>query len=481
MMPLHSIRFRLTAWYFVSIAAILTLFGFSAWLAIRTSLAQTVDHSLAVRADDVRDFLGKELSAGPASLLEEFREQTQLGLAGGLFRVVNADGVVMYGSPRFPAQQVKAVKPEGISGVVYRTTGSGRDRMRIASRNVRVLGRLFAVDVAEPLYELDESLESAEGTLLILGPLFLIIASAGGFWMSSRALSPVDRITRDARRISINNLSERLQVPRARDELQGLAQTLNEMLEGLDRAVRRMVQFTADASHELRAPVTLIHTAAEFSLRRERTHQELSNALRTILRESERTSRLIDDLLQLARSDSGGDVVPFSPVDVAQLARDAAEQASTLAADKNIRVRAEIATGPVLVAGDEQALSRMFLVLLDNAVKYTNEGGEISFRLDGGSGGLQAIVSDTGIGIAPDHLPHVFDRFWRADKVRSRAVGGAGLGLSIAKSIVERHGGEIAVHSVVGQGSEFTVRLPGFAAAGDSHAREGARVPAGVE
>ena len=471
-MQFHSIRFRLAAWYFVSMAGILVLFGFSAWLAMRASLATAVDHSLRVRVDDVRDFLDKELSAGPAELLDEFREQSQLGLGGGLFRVADDRGAVLYRSPRFPGDfQVREARPE----LEYAARGLGREKMRIASQRVQVRDRLFTIDVAQPLYEFEESLSQFKDTLLILGPLFLAIASLGGFWMSARALLPVNRITRDARRISTNNLSERLQVPRAKDELQGLARTLNEMLERIDRAVRRMVQFTADASHELRAPVTLIRTAAEFSLRRDRSQEELLDAMRTILRESERTSRLIADLLELARADSNGEGHPLTPLDVAQLAREASHQAITLAASKNIRVSTQIAAAPAMVAGDEQALSRVFLVLLDNAVKYTNDGGDISFRVSLNNGNVEATVSDTGIGIAPDHVPHVFDRFWRADKVRSRNAGGAGLGLSIAKHIVERHGGTIIVQSVAGRGSEFTVSLPRYAEAGQT-----AGEPAGV-
>jgi len=449
MMQLHSIRFRLAAWYFVSMALILVLFGFSAWFGMRASLRHAVDHSLAVRLDDVRDFLDKELDAGPAELLDEFREQAQLGLGGGLFRVTE-NGAVLYRSPRFPETVTAAASAD----------------MRFASKKVVVHQRTFQIDVAEPLRELEESLVSFERTLLILGPSFLVIASVGGFWISLRALAPVDRITRDARRISINSLSERVQVPRARDELRGLAQTLNEMLERIDREVRRMVQFTADASHELRAPMTLIHTAAEFSLRRDREREELVHALRTILRESERTARLIDDLLEVARTDSGNAGVEVGPVDIAKLAREAADEAATLAADKKIRVLTEIGDRPAVVSGDEAALSRVLLVLLDNAVKYTSEGGQITFQLAVRDGDVEASVADNGIGIAPGDLTHVFDRFWRADKVRSRNAGGAGLGLSIAKSIVERHGGEISVRSTLGRGSEFIVRLPLYADAG---------------
>jgi signal transduction histidine kinase len=221
-----------------------------------------------------------------------------------------------------------------------------------------------------------------------------------------------------------------------------------------------MVQFTADASHELRAPLTLIHTAAEFSLRRERTREELLDALRKIARESGRTSRLVDDLFLLARADSGGDESALAPVDLCASARDAVEQAAILAEPKDIRVEANIPESPILVDADEAGISRLWLILLDNAVKYTNPGGHIRFDLVAVDEQVEATVTDTGVGLAPEELPHIFDRFWRADKVRSRSMGGAGLGLSIAQWIVERHRGSITVQSEAGRGSRFATRLP---------------------
>ena len=301
--------------------------------------------------------------------------------------------------------------------------------------------------------------ERFETGLLILAPFFLLLASAGGFWMSSRALAPVDRITQDARAISVTNLSARLEIPPAKDELHRLTQTLNEMLDRVEAEVKRIVQFTADASHELRAPLTLIHTAAEFSLRRERTREDLVDAMRKIVRESERTARLVDDLLLLARADSNTHELRLAPTDISSTGRDAAELAATLARAKNIQVSADIPRDPLIVAGNEQLLEQLWLILLDNAVKYTPQGGQIRFAMHAVDSHLETTVADTGIGIAPSDLPHVYDRFWRADKVRS-AMRGAGLGLSIARWIVESHHGEIEIASEAGRGSQVTVRFP---------------------
>jgi heavy metal sensor kinase len=456
-MTFGSIRLRLTAWYFLSLAFILTLFGVGARFAMQTSMLEAVDHDLRIRIRGVREFLDQQLSAGPGELLDEFREQSMLGLGGALLQVYDETGAVLYRSARLAEYNLPPQQPASLNAPIeYRTDRT----VRMASQTVMVKGRRFTIQVAEPMREFEESLAGFQTILLIAAPLLLIFASLGGYWLSRRALAPVDRITRDARLISINNLAGRLEVPRANDELQRLTLTLNQMLDRIDKSVRRIVQFTADASHELRAPLTLIHTAAEFSLRRERNPEELLEAMRKVVRESARTARLVDDLLVLARADSGTGALLAVPTDLAPLAQNAYEQVLTLADPKHIHVSIEVPKEPVIVHGDEQALGRLFLILLDNAVKYTPDGGEVSFQLRTQDSHAEAIIRDTGIGIAAEDLPHIYDRFWRADKVRSRNLGGAGLGLSIALWIVEQLRGKIEASSEPGKGAEFTVRLP---------------------
>jgi heavy metal sensor kinase len=460
-MTFGSLRFRLTAWYFLSLAVILALFGFGARFAMQTSLFEAVDHDLRTRIQDVRQFIEHQMNVGPGQLMNEFREQSMLGVGGSLLQVCDESGAVLLRSARLGEYPLSLMQPcSANSGIEYKTGRTERSSLRVASQAVTVKGKRFTIQVAEPMHEFEESMERFEGMLLVAAPLFLILASLGGFWMSRRALAPVDRITRDARLISISNLSRRLEVPRANDELQRLTQTLNEMLDRIDKSVRRMVQFTADASHELRAPLTLIYTAAEFSLRRERKPEELLDAMRKVVRESARTASLVDDLLVLARADSGTDELRVAPVDLAAVARNVYEQVLTLAKPKHIQVSIDHAEEQVIVQGDEEALARLFLILLDNAVKYTPDNGQISFKVRSRDSHAEAIIRDTGIGIAAEDLPHIYDRFWRADKVRSRNLGGAGLGLSIALWIVQQHGGEIEARGEIGQGSQFTVRLP---------------------
>ena len=460
-MSLGSIRFRLAAWYFFSVSLILALFAAGAWFAMRASVFDAVDHDLRQRIHDVRHFAEQQIAVNPSELRDELREHSLLGSGGGLMQVTDGSGRVLYRSDRLGRTQLVFKRPTGANGKIEFTTerASGSD-VRVSSQTVNVGGQLLSIQVAEPMHEFEESLQRFEGILLVLAPVFLLLATSGGFWMSSRALAPVDRITSDAREITITNLSARLRMPSARDELQRLTQTLNQMLDRIETAVKRIVQFTADASHELRAPLTLIHTAAEFSLRRERTREELVEAMRKIVRESGRTSRLVDDLLLLARADSGTDNLRLTLTDLAATGREAADQAMILAEPKNIQVSAEIPATPVLVNGDEQALARLCLILLDNAVKYSNGGGHVTFAVRSNHSHAEVVVIDKGIGIAATDLPRIFDRFWRADKVRSRSAGGAGLGLSIARWIVQRHAGEIKITSEPGQGSQVVVRLP---------------------
>jgi heavy metal sensor kinase len=306
-----------------------------------------------------------------------------------------------------------------------------------------------------------EALEWFRLTLLLAAPLLLIAASAGGYWLSTRALAPVDEISRAAQRISIENLTDRLEVTRSGDQLQRLSETLNAMLSRLESSVRRITQFTADASHELRAPVSLIRTTAEVAIqKRDRSAGEYLQALEEILEESERTSQVVDSLMLLARADSGKESLECVATDACDVVRGAAEQGEKLARSHGLEFVANLTDSPVPIQADGNALRRALLILIDNAVKYTPESGSVKVRLETNGGLAIVSVSDTGIGIAKQDLAHIFDRFWRADQARSREQGGAGLGLSIAKWIVEMHRGSIDVESEPGKGSAFHLRVP---------------------
>ncbi len=232
------------------------------------------------------------------------------------------------------------------------------------------------------------------------------------------------------------------------------------MLARLNESVQRIAEFTADASHELRAPVSLIRTTAELAVSGGRSNAEYHEDMKQILTEAERTSRLIDSLLLLARADAGTDGVMRELTDVARPVAVAIAQARPLALERRIQLSVDLKGDSVIVRGDDEALCRLFFILIDNAIKYTPEGGSVAVNLSASDEHAVASVTDSGIGIAPEDIQRIFDRFWRADKVRSRGLGGAGLGLSIARWIVMRHQGAIDVRSSPGKGSTFTVSLP---------------------
>ncbi len=286
------------------------------------------------------------------------------------------------------------------------------------------------------------------------------MAAGGGYWLSRRALSPVDALVRTARDVSGTNLSSRLQKLQTGDELQRLSDTLNEMLDRIESAFQRITQFTADASHELRTPVSLIRTEAELALRRSRGEVEYKESLRHILLEAERTTVLIEQLLSMARADSGREALHLEPVDLRQTLRSVVDGWQQVATIRNLQFSATLDTPDFSVTGDETLLRRLADILLDNAFKYTPSPGSVrlSLELQGESAVIR--VQDSGVGIAEEEQGKIFERFYRVDKARSRAQGGAGLGLAIAQWIVTQHGGSIQVESQPGQGTTFRVELP---------------------
>jgi heavy metal sensor kinase len=460
MMEIASIRFRLALWYCLSLAAVLAIVAVGSWFAMRASLYHAIDEVLRQRIPGVQQFLVMQAGATAQELNEELNESSNLSVGGGLFRIYDARGKLIYESARLAGEHISAVPGDTGKEIQFWNEGRRKFPFRLAAQRVQVQARSFIIEVAEPLRSYDRALHHFKELLWRGLPVLVLLATLGGYWMSRRALAPVDRITQDARAISANNLSARLAVPRAKDELHRLSQTLNQMLDRIESSFSRIRQFTADASHELRAPLTLIQTAAEFSLRRNRSREELVDAMQKILRESQRTTQLVNNLLFLARTD--GSASPFEPaiVNLTALVADLQDEAFTLAAVRQIAASFTLPGAGVEVAGDEASLSRLLLILIDNAVKYTMPGGKVSIELRSQAEAAVVIVRDTGIGIDKDDLPLIFDRFWRADKVRSREMGGTGLGLSIAKWIVEQHGGTLEVESEPGAGSTFFVRLP---------------------
>jgi heavy metal sensor kinase len=329
----------------------------------------------------------------------------------------------------------------------------------MATQRIYVDGQPLIIEVADPQRKFEGVLKEFYSVLFVALPIVLAAAALGGYWLSSRALSPVNRIIDEARAISPTDLSARLSVPSSGDELQRLSETLNQMLMRVEQSLLQMRQFTADASHELRTPMTLIYTAAQFALRRERSPDELKESMQKILREAKRCTELINQLLWLARTDTGTAAIELAATDLKALVEDVVSETEMLASSKGQTVSVSVPDGSIHADVDEASFRRMLLILLDNAVKYTAEEGKLTISLVDDADQISIGITDTGVGIPAEQLPFIFDRFWRADTVRTRDAGGTGLGLAIAREIAKSHGADLVVTSSVGQGSTFTVRL----------------------
>jgi heavy metal sensor kinase len=457
-MRFASLRFLVAVWYFCTVAVIASLLAGGNWFAMWLSLDHALDQHLRYRLIGMHHFLEESDTSANGQIEERLREISTLG---ELWQVFDGSGRLIAQSEGLARHHVTDQPPSDLGFEIrYNTRGSRGFPVRLASQRVAIGGRQFIIVVADPQKKFEGALREFTSFLLFSLPLALVLATLCGFWFSRRALAPVDRITEDARAITAHNLSARLAVPRSGDEMQRLSETLNQMLDRINESFTRMRQFTADASHELRAPLTLIYMAAEYSLRRERSREELVENMQKVYREAKRTKALVDDLLLLARGDAGRNGTELRRMNVCPLLRDIADKATRLAAAKEIGLDLRLPDEALYAKADEQSLDRLLLILVDNAIKYTAARGKITLEARNEGRAVVIAVADNGSGIAPEDLPHVFERFWRADKVRSREEGGTGLGLTIAKQIADQHGASLTVQSEVGCGSVFSVRLP---------------------
>jgi heavy metal sensor kinase len=320
-------------------------------------------------------------------------------------------------------------------------------------------GTSYLVEAGAPMDEVQADLRQWLLFLAIGLPVVTIVAIAGGGWLVKRALSPVDRIAATAERITWHNLSERLPVPPTGDELERLSVALNRMIERLDEAFQHSRRFVADASHELRTPLTVLRGEIESMAQEPRLDPGWREQLGSTLEEVERLSNIVEGLFAISRLDAGEAAAEWKPFDLAQLTAATADQMGLLAEDKDIKVKCTARLG-AWVEGDRARVKQVVVNLLDNAIKYSPRGGSVALNVEASDGKAILEVADNGIGIPPEALPRVFERFYRVDQARSRERGGAGLGLSIVKSICAAHQGRVVVTSAPGQGSTFRVELP---------------------
>ena len=483
---LASTRLRLTAWYAALLLLVLVALGVSVEALAHNRLQADVDRRLENTADDISVVIQQRLatwsfSTEPVRFEDIVPNLGSFASRGLVVQITDPSGRVVRGSEYAPETPLvpEDAAPTGEPRIVT-TTWNG-DQLRAVHYPVTVTDRsgarwyIGAVIVGERLNTMQETLNSLRQVLMVASGLGILLAMAGGWMMAGRALRPVDQVTAAAARIASgdgtsSSLAARLPVPPADDELARLSSTFNAMLDRLQASFRAQERFVADASHELRTPLTAIRGNVDVLSRQTRNGSrslmpaDLEPALDDIRIESDRMRRLLDDLLLLARSDAGegGQQFPITReagVRLDAIARDAVRTAGSLTHGQLLELEAP---RPVLIDGDPDRLRQLIMILLDNAIRHTPAGGHVRVAVASGADGtVRVAVRDDGEGITPEHLPHVFERFYRADGARGRASGGTGLGLAIARAICRAHGGEIDVKSNPGQGSTFIATLPG--------------------
>lgn len=464
-MNTRSLRFRITVWYASLLAGTLILFGASVYLGLERYLDWTSQRTLAVECRTIATQLLSQFPAkDTAWLAREINEDYAPGVNGLFIRVSRQGTGVVYlsGAPKdgtFDPSQIPFPSEKEMDGSRKLQFDSG-NRLLINSMTLAMPdGKRFIVESGAPYHQIEVALHGLLLTFAIYMPFVVSLAVAGGYWLMRRSLQPVDEITKRAEGITSTNLSERLPVIRTGDELERLSMSLNRMIERLDNAFQHINRFSADASHELRTPLTILQLELEGLAQNHRRDASLGEQIGSALEETHRMSRIVESLLAISRLDAGEVKMDQSHLDLGELAASTAGEMKLLAEEKSISVRIQAGIG-VEVAGDRVRLQQVVVNLIDNSIKYTPAGGMIEVRV--GREGQSAVleVSDNGLGIPAHDLPHVFERFYRADKARSRASGGAGLGLSIVKAICAAHNGDIHVSSQEGKGSTFRVELP---------------------
>jgi len=452
------IRVKLTLWYVLLLAVTFTLFSIYLVARFQQSLRSAVDTSLQNTVSKTIAALDEKDYRETGMLKFDRSAQTQIGISVFSMRLVSLDGTVW---DAYNASDRVADWGPMEAGVTSQKGSSEEDEWRILSQPILdSTGQTIGwAQAAQSIIPVIDAVEDLQGQLFLGIPLILIFAGFGGYFLASRALSPIEQITNTAQEITAQNLSRKIDYKGSADEVGRLAQTFDQMLERLQTSFERERRFTGDAAHELRTPLTVLKGQIEVALNRRRNSAEYEKRLRDLSAQVERLIRLSNGLLFLSRSDQRQ--LSFEPADINlhELLEVLIEQFQPLAHEKELKVTAKIKEG-FSVYGDGDHLIRLFMNLLENALKYTPAGGQITVTIVKESNESQVTIHNTGPGIPQEHLEHLFERFYRVDVDRSSQTGGSGLGLAIAHEIARLHGGRIEAHSESGQGVTFVVHLP---------------------
>lgn len=450
-----SIRWKLTLWYGSVLAVVLAAFGTIVFVMMRHHLLQRIDQGLH---EELSDVLSEIKRARSPEGLKEWLQRRFAEHAGFDFQITRENGERYFFNSRLADQawplptRLSESHLPSFETIPIRSKGA----WRIVEIRVQGPDGPLMVQVGRSLAALEHELSELLMTFLIAGPLTLLVAICGGYFLACQVLQPMQVITRSAKSISADRLSERIDIANPDDELGELAQTLNQMIERLERSFTEMQRFTADAAHELRTPLAIIRSEAEIALRLPRSSDEYCDVLGNLLEDTNRLSTLADELLFLSRYDAGVSVPGCEAVEIHALLLDVVNNMKPVAHGKEVSISL-IENAECHVTADRQIL-RVFYNLIDNAIKNTEPAGRITVSSRAIKNEVTIRVSDSGCGIAAEHLPRIFDRFYRVDP--SRTTTGAGLGLAICQCIVRSCGGTIRAESIVGQGTSFIVSLP---------------------
>ncbi len=462
----RSIQFRLVAWYTGLLTGIFVLLFALLFLSLRIFLENDLRETQIRRTHQTANtLLAHVKEMGEPYVASQTKAWYAPEINDRFIRITCADGTLLYASQTpndgsFNPAEVPTLSPEAASKISRKLKLSNGKTMLVAALNFKTSDNsTYVIEFGELLDPVEAMLRHLFLRLAEGLPLAVVIIAVGGYWLVRRALTPVAQITRAAERITQHNLAERLPVSRTGDELERLSISLNRMIARLDDAFQNSKRFVADASHELRTPLTILRGELEILAENKNLAAPLREQAGSMLEEVARLSKIVEQLFALSRLDAGEAQTEWKKFDLAELAQTTAEHMNLLAEDKKISIACETSQA-VFIEGDRARLKQVVVNLLDNAIKYTPANGKIQLRVRAENSRAILEVADNGIGILADALPHVFERFYRVDQMRSADSGSAGLGLSIVKSICTAHGAEVEAESDIGNGSCFRIKFP---------------------
>jgi heavy metal sensor kinase len=476
----RSLAFRLGAWYTLLLGAIFVLVGAATFYGLQQYLRANLRDSLSRRSTQVEQILRQAPAVvSSTAIAQEIEIRVAPEFNNRFVRVTRLPATLIYRSGP-PAD--RSFNPATLStAALQNAVGTAivhEQHLMIRTTPVKAASGDYLLELGVSMQSIDDGLARLLDLLAMLLPVLIVCAAGGGYWLVNRALRPVDRLSHTAEQMSLQNLTLRLPVAPSGDALERLAISLNNMLGRLRDSVQTSRRFLADASHELRTPLTVIKgELQELTHASHLTTGDVHERVGSVLEEVARLEHLVSGLLVLSRLDAGETRSDWVNVDLAELALNTAEHMRLMAEDRGIEIDLSVLRKAVIL-GDRARLKQIIVNLLDNAIRFTPPGGRVTLRTASDDSGAVLEISDTGIGIPAASIAQVFDRFFRVDAARSREDGGAGLGLSIVKSICAAHGAEIDVQSLVNTGSSFRVRFPRHSIAANSPHEVDSRVTA---